>query len=194
MEVERVTSVLERESPVGVRAHAPEDFAELYAKHFARMSRTLLLMTGDVDEAFDLVQEAFARTWKEWPRVRRFDRPDLFTLKVARNLARSGARRRALLRRLWPLLAQSPTFPSEPGADTDTRLAFATAIEKVTPREREAISLCLVAGLSSEEAAKIMRASASTVRVLVARGKEKVRDLLHLGSADEGASREGEDA
>ena len=69
------------------------EFREFFASQYARLCWLGLLLTGDQAEAEELAQEAMARTWAAWPRVRGYDRPAAYARKVLLN------RRRSLLRR-----------------------------------------------------------------------------------------------
>ena len=49
-----------------------DDFAAFYAASYARLVGQLYAVTGDLAEAEDVVQEAFARAVVRWPRIRSF--------------------------------------------------------------------------------------------------------------------------
>ena len=55
---------------------AAEDFAEFYTGAFPRLVGQLLLVTGDLHEAEEVVQEAFARASTSWSRLRDYDVPE----------------------------------------------------------------------------------------------------------------------
>src|SRR5215217_7344374 len=70
------------------------DFEAFCLGQNPRLIRMLTLFTGDAELARDLTQETFVRAWVHWRKVRKMDRPDLWTKKVALNLATSQFRRR----------------------------------------------------------------------------------------------------
>ena len=49
-----------------------DDFDAFYAASYARLVGQLYAVTGDLAEAEDVVQEAFARAVVRWPRIRGF--------------------------------------------------------------------------------------------------------------------------
>jgi hypothetical protein len=51
------------------------DFLEFFAGEFWPLRRVGFLLTGDWDQAEELAQEAMARTYAVWRRVRGYDRP-----------------------------------------------------------------------------------------------------------------------
>jgi DNA-directed RNA polymerase specialized sigma24 family protein len=93
----------------------PEDLSDgertfevFYAEHFERVARVAFPLVDSREEAFDITQEAFLRTWAQWSRLGVSDR-DLwrFTMRVAVNLATSRLRRVIRFRHRIPrLLAQ----------------------------------------------------------------------------------------
>ena len=70
------------------------DFEAFCVGQNPRLIRMLTLFCGDVELARDLTQETLVRAWVHWRKVRRMDRPDLWTKRVALNLATSQFRRR----------------------------------------------------------------------------------------------------
>ncbi len=75
------------------------EFREFFASQYARLCWLGLLLTGDQAEAEELAQEALARVWRDWARVRTMDSPGGYLHRVAMNLATSQLRRRAAERR-----------------------------------------------------------------------------------------------
>ncbi|MFF2519329.1 sigma factor [Streptomyces sp. NPDC058086] len=47
----------------------------------------LFSVTGSLEQAEDVVQEAFIRALDRWPRIRAYDVPELWVPRVAINLA-----------------------------------------------------------------------------------------------------------
>lgn len=76
---------------------------------YARLVGQLFSVTGSLEQAEDVVQEAFIRALDRWPRIQAYDVPVLWVRRVAINLAVSEIRR--LRRRAAALLrlgAQRP--------------------------------------------------------------------------------------
>lgn len=68
-------------------------FDAFYAATSARLVRALHAYTGDRAEAQDAVQEAYARAWERWDRVRSDDSPEAWVRTVAWRVAASRAQR-----------------------------------------------------------------------------------------------------
>ena len=89
-------------------------FEEFYAGVFNRLVGQLVLVTGNLQEAEDVVQEALTRAAGRWARLRAYNVPEIWVRRVAMNLATDGfrrARRRLLLAaRLVPDPHPPPTL------------------------------------------------------------------------------------
>lgn len=157
--------------------NSEREFEAFYQHHFDAVVRAVSLVSGSTVDAFDTTQEAFARTWAHWPRVVTSEHPILYTLAIARNLWRHDLRRRLKFRHSLELL-RPETVSSPPDDSVDLRLAVEEAVRRLPGQQRWAVVLCDLVGLSSNEAASIMRSSPSTVRVHLTRGRQRLRRAL----------------
>src|ERR1700752_2706155 len=95
-----------------------QEFDELYHASFRRLTAQVYALTGDLEEARDCVQEAFARAWSH---RRRLDRagsqghPEAWVRTTAYRIAVSRFRR-VLLGRRDPDRALAPASASAPPA------------------------------------------------------------------------------
>jgi RNA polymerase sigma-70 factor, ECF subfamily len=89
-----------------VVATVSDDFDAFYAASYSRLVGQLFVVLGDLNEAEDVVQEAFTRAAARWPRVRTYDAPEAWVRRVALNQAftvlRRAKRQLRLLGRLGP--------------------------------------------------------------------------------------------
>src|SRR5918992_6170428 len=87
-------------------AMGDDSFAAFYAASYRRLLGQLFAVTGDLAEAENLLQEAYARAYVRWSRVGAYDLPEAWVRRVAINLAamadRSLRRRARALLRLGP--------------------------------------------------------------------------------------------
>lgn len=152
-----------------------DSFEGLYMSHFAEVVKAAHVLVGP-EEALDVAQEAFARTWARWERLQKLDRPILYTLKAASNLAKTRLRRIKRMRDVVRRLAFRVERIETPSPDI--HVALESAIRRLPLRQRQAIVLCDLADCSSQEAASILRIRASTMRVHLARARETLRTVL----------------
>src|ERR1700712_3637178 len=74
----------------------PEGFEAFYSAGYARVVRSVWMLTGNMEEAEDLAQEAFGRAYARWAHVSTHPEPEAWVKLVAFNLARSRFRRASL--------------------------------------------------------------------------------------------------
>ncbi len=156
------------------RRLAERGFDEFYAATAPATVRALHAMTGDLAEAQDVVQEAYARAWQRWSALARYDAPEAWVRTVAWRLAVSRARRARVglgkLRRLGPA-------PDAPALDPD-RVALVRALRAVPEAQRRAVVLHHVLGLSVAEVAAEVGAPEGTVKARLSRGRAALAVLL----------------
>ncbi len=159
---------------------AADEFAELYAASRQRLAGQLYALTGDEHGAYDLVEEAFVRTWARWERVAGYDDPEAFVRRVAFNLAKSHWRR---LKRTF----FSPTPPEradEGGTDPSEHQDLVAALTTLPMKEREALVLHYLVGQKVDEIARGMQVPAGTVKSWLSRGRQHLAERLS-GRAEE---------
>ena len=90
-----------------VRAAAADGFEAFFRSEHARVIALGMAITGDVELAKEVAQEAFLRAYREWDRVAGYDRPAQWVRRVAVNLAMDSHRRRRSARRALERLRPS---------------------------------------------------------------------------------------
>jgi RNA polymerase sigma-70 factor (sigma-E family) len=150
------------------------EFADFYAGSYHRLLGQLFAVTGDLAEAENLLQEAYARAFVRWSRVRGYDRPEAWVRRVALNLAamadRSLRRRARALLRLGP----PPVVPEFSPELLDLRDALAA----LPLGQRQVIVLHHLVGLPVEEVARELRLATGTVKSRLARGRAALAGTL----------------
>ena len=150
------------------------EFAAFYAGSYRRLLGQLFAVTGDLAEAENVLQEAYARAFVRWSRVRGYDRPEAWVRRVALNLAamadRSLRRRARALLRLGP----PPVVPELSPELLDLRDALAA----LPVGQRQVIVLHHLVGLPVEEVARELRLATGTVKSRLARGRAALAGIL----------------
>jgi RNA polymerase sigma-70 factor (sigma-E family) len=158
------------------------DFLEFFAAEFWPLRRAGFLICGDWDQAEELAQEAMARTYMVWPRVRGYDRPAAYARKVLLNRHRSLLRRAVVEAR--HLVASRSEDRQEPDFGGDD-LVLWQALQRLSARQRTAIVLRYYLDLPEAEVARLLRVPLGTVKSLVHRGLARLRHQLGPEYANE---------
>jgi RNA polymerase sigma-70 factor (ECF subfamily) len=151
-----------------------EGFEEFYTGAVGRLLGQLLLVTGDLHEAEEVVQEAFARASVHWAWLRDYDLPEAWVRRVALNLAAERARR--LRRQARAVLRLGPP-PQVPAASAEA-LALLEALRTLPMRQRQAIVLYHLVDLPVEEVSRLIGVRPGTVKSLLARGRRALANRL----------------
>jgi RNA polymerase sigma-70 factor, ECF subfamily len=154
-----------------------ESFAAFYSASYRRLLGQLFAVTGDLAEAENLLQEAYARAFARWAQVRAYDFPEAWVRWVALNLAAMAARR--LRRRAVALLRLGPP-PPVPELSPEL-LDLHEALRALPLGQRQVIVLHHLAGLPVEEVARELRVPTGTVKSRLTRGR---RALAHVLDTD----------
>jgi len=164
-----------------VLAGDPDAFADI-VEHYGRPIYNLMYrMTGDRDDARELAQEAFARTFEQLGRYdgkRRFF-PWLYT--VALNIARNHRKKTALRCReaLTEIVSEQPSpDPERAIQNRYTEQRLQSCIARLQPHEKEAVVLRYFQDLSFEEIAGILEISCSAAKMRVYRALKRLRSAL----------------
>jgi DNA-directed RNA polymerase specialized sigma24 family protein len=72
---------------------SPVTFEDFFRAEYRSVARALVIVAGDAAAAEDLAQEAFARTYERWDRVREMGSPAGYVYRAALNVHRSRLRR-----------------------------------------------------------------------------------------------------
>ena len=168
---------MEDRAPSGtetLQGGSSHDFESFFIAHQEGLFRALWLVTRNRHEAEEIMQEAFVRMYERWSAVRD---PEAYLYRTAMNVFRSRLRRAAVaLRKAVHVLPEDDQL-----ADVEAREAVVRALAPLPARQRAAIVLLDVLGLSSEEAGEALGVRAVTVRVQAARGRARLREALGEG-------------
>jgi RNA polymerase sigma-70 factor (sigma-E family) len=158
------------------------EFLDFFAEQYWPLRRLGFLLTGDWHQADELAQEATARTWAAWARVRRRERAAAYARKVLLNRYRSLARRARVEAR--HLLASRPQDRYEPDLSGDGPLLW-EALQRLPARQRSAIVLRFYLDLPEAEVARLLGVPAGTVKSWTHRGLARLRARLGSEYRDE---------
>ena len=147
------------------------DFESFFLEHQEPLFRALWLVTRNRHEAEEIVQDAFIRVWEHWSGIRD---PEAYLYRTAMNVFRSRLRRAAVaVRKAVHALPVDDQF-----AEVEARDSVLRALAPLPDRQRAAVVLVDVLGLSSEQAGDALGIRPVTVRVLAARGRARLKEAI----------------
>jgi DNA-directed RNA polymerase specialized sigma24 family protein len=130
-------------------------FEDWYRREHPRLVTLVSVAVGDAEIGRDATDEALTRAFERWDRVSVMASPSGWTYRVALNVARRRARRRAIER---SLLGRARTV-DVPGPTGELWLLVSVLPE----RQRQAVLLRHVGQLTEVEIAAVMRVARGTV-------------------------------
>ncbi|MFI7575167.1 SigE family RNA polymerase sigma factor [Micromonospora sp. NPDC049497] len=158
-----------------------DGFDDFYRGSRQRLLGYVYVLTGDLAEAQDAVQEAYIRAWQRWSTVGGYDDPEAWVRVVASRIAVS--RWRSLRSRSRAYLRHGAE-PSAPGPGTDT-VEVVAALRRLPEEQRTALALYYLLGMPVAEVARETEAPVGTVKARLSRGRTALAGLLAVSDLEE---------
>lgn len=153
---------------------------QLMARHLPRIHALARRLLGDATVAEDVAQETFLKVWRsaaDWrPGTARFG---TWMHRVALNLCYDTLRRRKDISVAEPpeMIDQAPLPDAFDTKEAQAR-AMEAALQRIAPRQREAIVLVYYQELPQADAAAIMNISVDALESLLSRGRRALSAIL----------------
>jgi RNA polymerase sigma-70 factor (ECF subfamily) len=155
-----------------------EEFMTLYRPCHDAFCRYCHGLTGNRDDAVDLVGETILAALENFEKLRKKESFKAWIFGIARRLMLHAYRRNKFNGRFREGDAHLLTDPeSSPDIHPDVALLY-NALDKLPLKQREAIVLFELSGLSLEEIRRIQGGSLSGVKTRLKRSREKLRAIL----------------
>jgi RNA polymerase sigma-70 factor (ECF subfamily) len=153
----------------------PLDFEAFYEATVQRLVRQFYALTGDLGDAQDIAQEAYARAWQRWSRVSRYEAPEAWVRTVGLRLAVSRWRKAQNAAVAWRRHGPLPDPPEmDPGA-----VVIVAALRRLPRQQRTAIVLHHLADLPVEQVAHEMQSPVGSVKAWLSRGRHALAEQLN---------------
>ena len=164
-------------------------FEQIIVRYETRVMTMAARFLGARDEARDVAQEVFLRAFKYLHRLDLHKPIEPWLMRITVNACRDAARRKQRVRDTF-VDAETPDRVDESADPYDglvrkqERLVLKKALQSLPEKERLAIILRDVDGLSTAEVASILQSSQTTVRSQVSRGRLRLKAAIDqlLGS------------
>ncbi len=159
------------------KAERDEEFTAFMRDATPSLGRTAWMLTGNRAAAADLVQEALARTYAVWPRVRRSDAL-AYTRRILIN-TNISTWRKTRNETVTPPPESITGSPEDPIANRDEAVRL---LAELPPQQRTVLALRYFEDLSEADIAHQLGIPAGTVKSAASRGLQTLRTRMQEGS------------
>jgi RNA polymerase sigma-70 factor (ECF subfamily) len=167
-----------------VKAGSTEAFNALVRRWERKVYSYLVYLTGQSEDAFDLVQEVFVTAYAKVGQLRTPETFRQWLFQIAHNIAYSHLRRE----RRWEAIAQGADPPSATPVvrlfegsmweRAESRLVVERSLALLPREQREAIALKFYQGFKFDEIAAIQNCPVSTIKTRFYAGFDRLREIL----------------
>ena len=165
------------------KAGSYEAFEELVSRYESKIYRLGVNITGNSEDAEDVLQDAFVQVWKT---VRSFDdqrgKPLAWLIMLTRSRAIDRLRSRQTRARATEAagqeLAGDPPLPAEEAAAAENRSLVRRVVQTLPAEQRQPIELAYFGGLTQTEIATQLGQPLGTVKTRMRAGMLRLREQL----------------
>ena len=154
---------------------------ELLMRQYERLVLvTALRLLGNMEDAQDASQEVFLKLYRNLRKLERAGNLTGWLYRVTVNVCHDSRRRRAGEAPVEEA-GEAPDQSADPRqilTDAERRRALAMSLRQLSERERAAVTLRDLEGLSTQEAALAMGVNEATVRSHISQARVKMRGFL----------------
>jgi RNA polymerase sigma-70 factor (sigma-E family) len=159
---------------------AMDRLEDAYVRNAPAALRLAYFLTGNREQAEDLVQDAFARVAGRFRHRRAVDDLDAYLRRTVVNLFSSGLRRRKI-ERAWLERERNTRLARPVEDDPAVRDEMWEALQALPERQRAAVVLRFYRDLSERDVAAMLGISPGAVNSLVVRAMHNLRATLTRG-------------
>jgi RNA polymerase sigma-70 factor (sigma-E family) len=161
-----------------MREAREREFDEFVLARQQRLLRTAYLLCGDWHLAEDLTQNALAKVYVSWARIKRVDNVDAYVHRMLFRTYIDTYRRRRKQEILSAAVPDVAAAEAGGRAGSEVRMALISALAKVTPRYRAVLVLRFWEDRSIPETADALGISEGSVKSHTHRGLHQLRSVL----------------
>jgi len=169
-----------------------DQFEHLVKNSESTLFRSAYRLTGNLDDARDLLQDALIEAYKAFPNFKPNGHFDRWVIRIMTNTYIDGCRRRAVRPQTIGLtdlskfgdenseidLPDNGVLPEDAVLASEFRSLLEQSLQKLPPEYRTAMVLCDMEGFTYAEAAVAMNCPEGTVRSRLHRARLAMRQYL----------------
>lgn len=154
-------------------------FEEIVTKYKSMIAKVIIGMVGNREDAEDIGQETFIRFYNSMHQYHADASLGTYLTRIAINLSLNELKKRQSKK--WMSL-ESKHEQFHAGDDTykqrDQKEIVDKALEQLETKYKSVVVLRLIQGFSTKETAKILKLPLGTVLSRLARGQEKLKEII----------------
>jgi len=147
----------------------------LYKKYFSRLSRFVIQITQDSQEALDVINEVFMTVWTDASKFRGDSSLSSWIMGIAYNKSLATIRKRRHWLSFSNELDAELVDNSEVSSDYDD---MRKVMKKLSPQQRAMMELTYFFGYSYEEIGNMLSCKSSVVRHQLFTARKHVRSMM----------------
>lgn len=159
------------------------EFENILLPCYKRMYATAFGILRNQDDASDAVQDAISALWQKHPSLPVPENPQAFCSRTVRNVCID--RLRINRERYFDNIDSLWTMAMADDSATDKEISFAStsayiinAMSALNEKHRRVLGLSIFSQLTTEEICSVTGESAVNVRMILSRGRKKLKELL----------------
>ena len=157
-----------------------DEVAALYRKSARKVLAFLCSMGCDRGLAEEITDDAFLGARRHWVKVRGYDQPEGYVFMIAKN--ERSKRQKKHDDQAWDLHPDPQEPAREPGKDPAQQVidgaVIRQALQRLPPKQREAVCLRHIGDMSEKMTAELMGISIGCVKSYAHEGRKALRELL----------------
>lgn len=159
-----------------------DEFKRIFLPSHQSLYRFAYKLTGNQEDAEDLVQETFMKLWNSRDRIGEPENPTAFSMTVLKNTFLDNTRRRreeaarASLDEIESTLIVSDTDVGRLAESRDSVRLVLTLIDHLPANQRDVIRMREIADSSFEQIQAATGLSPGNIRTLLSRARKKIKE------------------
>jgi len=155
-------------------------FDQLMRQHERMVLVTALRLLGSLDDAQDASQEVFLKLYRNLGKVEASGNISGWLYRVTVNACHDLRRRRPVSVPMEDAgeLASKEADPAQQSAEQERRRVLQLSLRMLSEKERSALVLRDLEGLTTEEVARVLGSSEATVRSQISKARVKVKGFV----------------
>lgn len=163
-------------------------FEEFIAERGQALLRLAYVLTSDSFLAQDIAQEALAKTYRQWEKVRKSKNPEAYVNRILINGYIDSTRRKSATETPIQSVPETSAVSPDLAGEVANRLHIREVLAALPPQARTVLVMRYYADLDDASIADLLGVTTSNVRATASRALTSLRDSKTLGVVEENSN------